>query len=164
MTATRDAVSLRAAALSILTGREPDWTRLQRCSAATWQLFFRTERCALALKTRLTAAGCAVPERARAEIERAATRELQRILSARGQLLRIGRLATAQAIPAIVLKGGVAALASAAPVDLHDVDVLALPPDAERLAALLDQEGFHATGPAGTAHLAQRIVKYIFCQ
>ncbi len=157
MTATRDAIDLRAAALSILAGREPDWTRLQRCSAATWQLFFRTERCALALKSRLAAAGWAVPDRVRAEIERAATRELQRILSARGQLLRIGRLATAQAIPAIVLKGGVAALASAAPVDLHDVDVLALPPDAERLAALLDQEGFHSTGPAGTAHLAQRI-------
>src|SRR6266480_5428026 len=157
VTATRDAVGLRAAALSILAGREPDWTRLERCSAATWQLFFRTERCALALRTRLTAAGCAVPDRMRAEIERAATRELQRILSARGQLLRIGRLAAAHAIPAIVLKGGVAALASAAPVDLHDVDVLALPPDAEQLAALLDKEGFHATGPAGTAHLAQRI-------
>src|SRR5207248_9399435 len=110
----------------------PDWTRLQRCSAATWQLFFRTERCALALKTRLTAAGCAVPERARAEIERAATRELQRILSARGQLLRIGRLAAAHAIPAIVLKGGVAALASTAPVAIDGVDVLVRPHDTEQ--------------------------------
>jgi len=157
VTATRDAVGLRAAALSILAGREPDWTRLQRCSAATWQLFFRTERCALALKSRLAAAGCAVPDRVRAEIERAATRELQRILSARGQLLRIGRLAAAHAIPAIVLKGGVAALASAAPVDLHDVDVLVPSHQAERLGALLDQQGFHATGPEGTSHLAQRI-------
>src|SRR5256886_4381809 len=157
VTATCDAVGLRAAALSILAGREPDWTRLQRCSAATWQLFFRTERCALALKSRLAAAGWAVPDRVRAEIERAATRELQRILSARGQLLRIGRLATAQAIPAIVLKGGVAALASAAPVDLHDVDVLVRPHHAEQLAALLDKEGFHATGPEGTSHLSQRV-------
>src|SRR5256884_2834048 len=157
VTATRDAVGLRAAALSILAGREPNWTRLQRCSAATWQLFFRTERCALALKSRLAAAGCAVPDRVRAEIERAATRELQRILSARGQLLRIGRLAAAHAIPAIVLKGGVAALASAAPVDLHDVDVLVPSHQAEQLAALLDKEGFHATGPEGTSHLSQRV-------
>src|SRR5207302_2826863 len=107
--------------------------------------------------SRLTAAGCAVPERARAEIERAATRELQRILSARGQLLSIGRLAAAHAIPAIVLKGGVAALTSAAAVDLHDVDVLVPSHQAEQLAALLDKEGFHSTGPAGTSHLAQRI-------
>jgi hypothetical protein len=120
-------------------------------------VFFRTERCALALKTRLSAAGCAVPDRVRAEIERAATRELQRILSARGQLLRIGQLAAAHGIAAIVLKGGVAALGSAAPVDLHDVDVLVRPHQAEQLAGLLDADGFHATGPAGTSHLAQRI-------
>ena len=157
MTTIRLAVDLRAAALTILAGREPDWTRLEQCSAATWQVFFRTERCALALKTRLTAAGCAVSERARAEIERAATRELQRILSARGQLLRIGQLAAAHDIPAIVLKGGAAALMSAAPVDVYDVDVLVRPHQAEQLAALLDKEGFHATGPAGTSHLAQRV-------
>ena len=157
MTATRDAVGLRAAALTIVAGREPDWTRLEQCSAATWQVFFRTERCALALKSRLSAAGCAVPDRVRAEVERAATRELQRILSARGHLLRIGQLAAAHHMPAIVLKGGAAALTSAAPVDLHDVDVLVRPPDAERLARLLDEEGFRGTGPAGTAHLAQRV-------
>jgi len=51
----------------------------------------------------------------------------------------------------------VAALTSAAPVDLHDVDVLVRPHQAEQLAGLLDGEGFHSTGPAGTAHLAQRI-------
>jgi len=157
VTTIRHAVDLRAAALTILAGREPDWTRLEHCSADTWKLFLRTERCALALKSRLTAAGCAVPDRARAEIERAATPELQRILSARGQLLRIGRFAAAHGIAGVVLKGGVAALASAAPVDLHDVDVLVRPLQAEQLAGLLDEEGFHATGPAGTAHLAQRI-------
>jgi hypothetical protein len=157
VSATRDALYLRAAALSVLADREPDWPRLEQCSAATWQVFFRTERCALALKTHLAAASFGVPDPVRAEIEWAATRELQRILSARGQLLRIGQLAAAHGIPAILLKGGVAALASVAPVDLHDVDVLVPPLQAERLAALLDQDGFHATGPAGTSHLAQRI-------
>ncbi len=107
----------------------------------------------MALKARLVAAGWAVP----LQIEQAATRELQRVLSARGQLLRIGQLARAHDIPAIVLKGGVAVLTSAAPVDVQDVDVLVRPLEAERLAELLDKEGSSATGPAGTAHLAQRI-------
>src|SRR5205807_9832374 len=134
-------------------GRQPDWSDLAGCSASTWDVFLRTERCALALKARIAAAERVVPD----HVETAATRELQRILSARGQLLRIGHLAAAHGISAVVLKGGVAALASAAPVDVHDADVLVRPLQAERLAALLDQEGFHATGPAGTAHLAQRI-------
>src|SRR5438445_6251462 len=151
----RDALRLRAAALNLLGGRQPDWSDLAGCSASTWDVFLRTERCALALKARIAAAERVVPD----HVETAATRELQRILSARGQLLRIGQLAAAHGIPAIVLKGGVAALASAAPVDLTDVDVLVPSPhrEAERLAELLDAEGFRATGPAATAHLAQLI-------
>src|SRR5690242_17049492 len=149
----RDALQLRAAALDLLGGGRPDWTRLAHCSTGTWSLVLRTERCALALKSRLGALGLPVPD----EIERVATRERQRILSARGQLRRIGQLAAAHGMAGVVLKGGVAALTSSAPVDLHDVDVLVRPPAAERLAALLDKEGFHATGPAGTAHLTQRV-------
>src|SRR5205807_9360706 len=134
-------------------GRQPDWSDLAGCSASTWDVFLRTERCALALKARIAAAEREVPD----HVETAATRELQRILSARGQLLRIGQLAAAHGIPAIALKGGVAALISPAPVDVQDVDVLVPPLQAERLAGLLDEEGFRGTGPAGTAHLAQRI-------
>src|SRR5205823_3896334 len=121
----RDALRLRAAAIQVLARRQPD-SPLAGCSAGTWQVFLRTERCALALKARL--------EVRDSHIEAAATRELQRILSARGHLLRIGQLAAAHHMPAIVLKGGVAALTSTAPVDLNDVDVLVRPPDAERLA------------------------------
>lgn len=142
----RDVLRLRAAALDLLGGGQPDWPR---CSARTWDVFLRTERCALALKSRLSAPAPG--------IEEAATRELQRVLSARGQLLRIGQLARAHDIPAIVLKGGAAALTSPAPVDVQDVDVLVPPLQAEQLAELLDREGFSSTGPAGTAHLAQRI-------
>ena len=147
----QDALRLRAAALSVL-GKSSGLS-LPPCSDRTWNLFLRAERCALALKSRLVAAGSGVP----AVLEAAATRELQRILSARGHLVRIGQLAKAHDIPAIVLKGGVAVLTSAAPVDLQDVDVLVRPLHAERFAELLDQEGFEGTGPAGTAHLAQRI-------
>jgi hypothetical protein len=137
----------------VLGGRQPDWTHLLHSSVNTWDVFLRTERCALALKARIGAAGREVPD----HVETAATRELQRILSARGHLLRIGQLAATHGIPAIVLKGGVAALISPAPVDVQDVDVLVRPLQAERLAGLLDEKGFHGTGPAGTAHLAQRI-------
>jgi hypothetical protein len=149
----RDALRLRAAALDLLGGQQPDWTHLPHSSDRTWDVFLRTERCALALKARIAAAAREVP----AQVETAATRELQRILSARGQLQRIGQLAATHGIPAIVLKGGVAALISPAPVDVQDADVLVRPLQAERLAGLLDEEGFRGTGPAGTAHLAQRI-------
>jgi len=150
----RDALRLRAAALDLLGGRQPDLSGVAaRYSAGTWDVFLRTERCALALKARIAAAQRAVPD----QIETVATRELQRILSARGHLQRIGQLAATHGIPAIVLKGGVAALISPAPVDVQDVDVLVPPLQAERLAGLLDEEGFLGTGPAGTAHLAQRI-------
>ncbi len=149
----RDALRLRAAALDLLGGRQPDWSDLAGCSAGTWDVFLRTERCALALKARIAAAEREVPD----PVETAATRELQRILSARGQLLRIGQLAATHGIPAILLKGGVAALASAAPVDLDDADVLVRAPHAQRLAELLDRVGFRPIGPAGPAHLAGRV-------
>src|SRR3989442_8403504 len=149
----RDALRLRAAALDLFAGRQPDWSDLAGCSAVAWDVFLRTERCALALKARLPAAEGEVPD----HVETTATRELQRILSARGQLLRIGQLAAAHGIPAIVLKGGVAALISPAPVDVQDVDVLVPPLQAERLAGLLDEEGFLGTGPAGKAPFAQRV-------
>src|SRR3989449_7316777 len=148
----RDALRLRAAALDLFAGRQPDWSDLAGCSAVAWDVFLRTERCALALKARIAAAEGEVPD----HVETTATRELQRILSARGQLLRIGQLAAAHGIPAIVLKGGVAALISPAPVDVQDVDVLVPPLQAERLAGLLDEEGFRGTGPAGTAQERER--------
>src|SRR5438445_13691648 len=149
----RDALRLRAAAIDVLGGGQPDWTQLARSSHGTWDVFLRTERCALVLKARIAAAEREVPD----PIEAAATRELQRILSARGHLQRIGRLAAAHGIPVIVLKGGVAALVSTAAVDLADADVLGRTPHAQGLAELLDREGFRSTGPTGPAHLAMRL-------
>ena len=148
----RDALRLRAAALQVLSART-DRTSLPEGSHATWDVFLRTERCALALKTRLVAAGSPVPP----QVESAATRELQRILSARGQLQRIGQLVTAHDMEAVVLKGGVAALVSSAPVDLSDVDVLVRAPQAEQLATILDAMGFRGMGLAGAAHLTPRV-------
>ena len=158
LASVRDALRLRAAALDTLGGGQPDWTQLARSSHGTWDIFLRTERCALALKAWIASVGGQVPEPVRAHVEAGATKELQRILSARGQLLLISQLAAAHQIPALVLKGGVAALTSTAPVDVYDVDVLVRPLHAERLAGLLDKQGFTGEGPAALAHLAQRIV------
>src|SRR5438094_10063648 len=108
----RDALRLRAAALQVLSGRS-DSPSLQSSSVCTWDVFLRTERCALALKSRLVMAVSGGPN----VLEAAAMRELQRILSARGPLLRIGHLALQHHIPAIVLKRGGAAVTSATTVD-----------------------------------------------
>jgi putative nucleotidyltransferase-like protein len=149
----RDALQLRALALQVLSART-DRTSFPEGSDATWDVFLRAERCALALKTRLVAAGSHVPH----QVESPATRELQRILSARGQLQRIGQLVTAHDTEAVVLKGGVAALVSSSPVDLADVDVLVRAHLAEPLAVLLDAGGLRGRGPAGgTAHLTPRV-------
>src|SRR3989442_5027911 len=152
----RDALRLRAAAIDVLGGGQPDWTQLARFSAGTWEVFLRTERCALALKARIAAAERVVPD----HVETAATRELQRILSARGQLLRIGQLAAAHGIPAIVLKGGVAALASAAPVDLADADVVVRAPHAQRLAEVIGRGGFRSIRSDPPGLLAARLAPH----
>src|SRR4029077_4294126 len=98
----RDALRLRAVALQILRGSSGR-PAFPSCSDRTWNVFLRTERCAMALKARLVAAGGGrVPD----QIEQTATRELQRVLSARGQLHRIGQLVTGHGLIAVVLKGG----------------------------------------------------------
>src|SRR2546429_7590898 len=53
--------------------------------------------------------------------------------------------------------GGAVALTCPARGGVRGRALLVRPLQAERLAGLLDEEGFRGTGPAGTAHLAQRI-------
>src|SRR5690348_14692465 len=91
----RDALRLRAVALQILSGSSGR-PAFPSCSDRTWNVFLRTERCAMALKALLVAAGGGrVPD----QIEQAAAREVQGVLSAHGQLERIARLVRAHGIP-----------------------------------------------------------------
>ena len=140
-----DALLLRAWALDLFGGR--GLQRHPSDSLATWELFLRSERCALPLRARLAARSPL--------LERLATVELQRALSARAQLLEIGRLAAAHRLEPIVLKGGVAAL-SDDPVDLADVDVLVRQEQSELLANLLNQRGYGSAIAGSAAHLPAR--------
>jgi len=134
----------------------PEWQRrVALHSGGAWRLFLEAERCALALQRRLRANG-AIADGPAPLVEGSATTELQRVLTARAQLVEIGQLASAHGIPAIVLKGSLSALMGPEPLDLADVDVL-LPPDgAELLARELDRRGYRAVALPGPAHLAPR--------
>jgi len=57
----RDALRLRAVGLEILSGSSGR-PAFPSCSDRTWNVFLRTERCAIALKARLVEAGWPVPD------------------------------------------------------------------------------------------------------
>jgi len=152
-----DALLLRAWALDLLirrgpATRPPAWGASD--SLATWELFLRSERCSLPLRSRLAAGSPSLLGVGAAQLlERLATIELQRAISARGQLLEIGRLAAAHRLEPIVLKGGVAALSDDDPVDLADVDILLPREHGELLARLLNERGYRSTIAGSAAHL-----------
>jgi hypothetical protein len=129
--------------------------------ATAWDLFLRTERCALPLRSRLlAAAGPSLPPGPANVLEARATAEIQRALSARAQVLQIRQLATAHGIVPIVLKGGVLALGGNAPLDVADADVLVeSEAEAQLLCNLLDERGYRAAASRPTAwHLVPRHV------
>lgn len=141
-----DALRLRTWAIQVLSA---GWTEPPEVPMAAWKLFLKAERCAVALSTR--AEGDAPPL-----LHAVATIELQRILSARAQLEELGRRVHALGERIIVLKGGLMTLASASGVDLMDIDILAEPDSAPRIAGLLDAQGYVVEGRDSLAHLAQR--------
>src|SRR2546430_17169850 len=87
----RDALRLRAAAIDVLGGGQPDWTQLARSSHGTWDAFLRTERCALVLKARIAAAEREGPD----PIEAACTRAPASTRSGGCYLQRLGCSAAA---------------------------------------------------------------------
>lgn len=145
-----DALRLRAWAIQVLSS---GWATPPEVDSSAWRLFLRAERCAVALSTRTE--GEAPPL-----LHALATLELQRILSARAQIEHLGRLAAEAGERILVLKGGLMALGAAVSVDLVDVDVLAEPWAAPRIAALLDARGYVAQGAGADAHLSQRRQPY----
>ena len=115
--------------------------------------FLRLERCALAVRARLAeyALTQETPNELTAVITARATRELQRALSARGQLARIAHLAKQHHWKIVTLKGGVT-IAEGGQVDVHDIDVLMLPDAGKTLATLLDTSGFTTNHEARPPH------------
>lgn len=153
---------LRAWALHVLAGASPPGriaARAAGCSPAGWDRFLRVERCGLPLHA---AASALLPARGREVLDLRRTAELKRVLSARAQLLWLGRAAHARGWPVAVLKGGADIASGGDPLDLADVDVLAPAEVVAPLADLLDGSGYDVLGrdaPVGAAggwHLAQR--------
>ena len=104
------ALLLRRHALAVLRGEPADG--FVACSRSAppeaLRVMLASERCALPLRDRLARSGkSAFFPAALGVLESHATMELQRILSARRQLVELAGLARERRWPAIVLKGGV---------------------------------------------------------
>jgi len=154
-----EALELRRWALRLLAGGggEPP-----AASARSWEALVRGERCALPLRSRRRA----LPEEARAVLERCATAELQRFLSVQAQTRLLGTLLRERGWPGVVLKGAAHAAEGGEPLDVADVDVLLPREHAVEFAALLEARGGHralgtdAAGASGTGwQLATRLAE-----
>jgi hypothetical protein len=163
----RAALSLRPWALGVLAGSGAGaGAPPPEAPAEAWKAFLSVERCALPLRARLLARRAALDPAAAAVLTAGADQELLRALSARAQLVTLGRISAARGTAAIVLKGGVAALGTDM-VHVQDVDVLVRPGEARGVAAELERAGGHrphgadaAPGTPGTFHLSSRAADY----
>lgn len=150
-----EALRLRGWALRrLLTGAEEE---LPAASALAWRAFLRSERCALLLQESLGESTSKLPSDCARELRDTAMRETVWILSARAQLHTIADIAAAHDIRVVALKG-TAAVARGRNVQVTDVDVLATPADASKLARLLDATGFTRGPRDGPWHLAERML------
>lgn len=154
-----EALELRRWALRLLAGLAGD---PPAASARAWEALVRGERCALPLRSR----GRAFPAEARAVLDRCATAELQRFLSAQAQTRLLGTLLRERGWPGVVLKGAAHAVEGGEPLDVGDVDVLLPRHHAVEFAALLEARGGHralgidAAGASGTGwQLATRLAE-----
>lgn len=164
------ALLIRRWAFGLLSSGKPCralWERVRHCPPAAWRTFLETERCALAIQSRLVDAECLgrLPDAARAEIDHYRIRELKRALSARAQLQQLASIANSNGYRIAVLKGGVA-IVERRWTDVADVDVLVSGVHAQSLASMLDELGFRSLGwdppvdGQGAYHLAQRLKPY----
>ena len=124
-------------------------------SERSWQTFLRGERCARALARSLEGGSSdLLSGPGRKALKENATRETQRMLSVRGQLQDIARIAAIRELDAIVLKGGVSVVRDEESVDLVDLDLLVRPREAETFLRLLKEKGYQSAGtPPVEQHL-----------
>lgn len=142
VTLAAQALRLRAWALELLGGGAAG--DAPEADASAWRVFLAVEGCAAPVRNALRAAGVRAGA-GEGELDRAATRESQRVLSARAQVAAIDRLAAREGWRIAVLKGGVA-LQDAQPLDVGDLDLLAAPGDAPALLQALHEAGYAAYG------------------
>lgn len=147
-----DALRLRRWAIHVFAGRlsEPP-----QCRSDAWRLFAVTERCTARLLQELEVRGQAetLPPTARRALEGPEVVETQRALAARAQASEVASIAARHGWRVIVLKGGAAAAAGRAAIDLHDLDLLVEPSQARELANALEVRGYTASGWSSPQHL-----------
>lgn len=147
-----DALRLRRWAIDVFAGRvsEPP-----QCRSDAWRLFAATERCTARLRQELKVRGQSEtrPPAAHRALEGAALVEIQRALAARGQAAEVASIAAGNGWRVIVLKGGAAAAAGRAEIDLHDLDLLVEPSHARELADALRTRGYASSGWSSPQHL-----------
>lgn len=137
-----EALRVRGWALGVLAGAGD--AAPPAASAEGWRAFLAAEGCALPLRARLAAP---LPAPAGEVLDAAAAAELRRVLSARGQLRLLGRMAERRGWRLVVLKGGAHAHDDRAAVDLVDVDVLGRAGELDELAAMLREQGYRQVSP-----------------
>jgi len=148
--AVAEALRLRAWALDVLCSPAPAGPP-PPAGAAAWDVFLRTERCALALG----AGGRGVAGEAGDVLRSRTYVELQRVLSARGEMAKVAALARDHGWTVTVLKGGTA-VAAGENVDLIDVDVLAAPGEAHAVSEALGELGYGALAGRGAHRVGVR--------
>lgn len=151
--AVAEALRLRAWALDVLCSPAPAGPP-PAAGAAAWDVFLRTERCALALSAGQRALG----GEAGGVLRSRTYVELKRVLSARGEMAKLGGLARTRGWTVAVLKGG-AAVAAGENVDLIDVDVLAAPEEADTVSEALGELGYGALAGRGAHRVGVRAAR-----
>ncbi len=138
-----EALHLRRWALPIILdaeGRIDSSEPPPAVSLPAWRLFLAGERCAIALHAAVERMRLPLPADVSVELQQQQLVELQRALSARGQLRGLAERTASHGWKLIVLKGGVE-IARGGSVDVADLDILLRPDEAVALAAQLDAEG-----------------------
>jgi hypothetical protein len=150
-----EALRLRNWALRVLTAAEAATVPAPpQVSARGWELFLRSERCALPLSRSLRAreGQDVLPPDAARVLATLALEETRRVLAARAQLRELSRWAAERGETAVVLKGGVAAVGDRHAVDLADIDVWVAPGAADDLLTQLARTGHTAKSVGAPGH------------
>ncbi len=147
------ALNLRRWALAVLAGRRAD--PVFGGDDTSFRLFFEAERCAVQLTRRFhdEDVGITVPGEIQSRVAAQTERETARIRSARTQLAVVAQIVLQHGWRVAVLKGAVVAMSDQSAVDLVDIDLLAAPEDAARLAEQLSLQEYRPVGHSSPRHL-----------
>jgi len=156
----RTVARIRAAVLSLFAppGADVDlaWRAVDSASATEWELFFRAERCAVAMQEQLRHPSHAslnrtLPPSMRDALARHAVDESRMALSGLAQLHLLASAAQRHGWRIIVLKGGVT-IAEGRAISVSDIDILVDLSLQHAVDSWLETAGFRAADSGPSAH------------